>query len=239
LKTRDWQSKLIFVLVGLAAVMSVVISRREVPPLPSAGAITPVTGSRYTFITDVAGWYQITPNEAAVESPFGFALYAGAEDLPLHIGNWWGEEVTVGREIDEWLETPEIALRRTYVNPAGQRLWLSVFGSRGEKSYRLFEHTPVTSYPAAGWTLLTEGLAAVPSDGGNFTVQRAILTQGSLRRLVYFWYLWKDPQRNPEAGLLTVRLHADVADGNDAATEAAAQSFLRLIFPRVLPWHRF
>ena len=117
-------------------------------------------------------------------------------------------------------------------------MWLSFFGSRGRKSYTLFEHTPVTSYPAAGWTLLDSQVAGIAIRRGQVYVQKAVLEKDGEQRTVLYWYLWNDPSRDPNKGLLTVRLHA-ISQGNQAETLEVAAGFLRLLFPEAVSWHRF
>lgn len=201
-------------------------------PAPSDGVPAP-----YVYFVDVEGYYNLTQYERAVASPYDLS-WDHLADLPLTIGEWQGEPVPVGAEITEWFDSPDIALRRVYRNSRGQTVWLSFFGSRGRKSYTLFEHTPVTSYPAAGWTLLDSGVAGVAIRRGQMYVQKAELEKSGEKRTVLYWYSWNDPERDPNKGLLTVRLHA-VSQGSQAETLEVATGFLRLLFPESVSWHRF
>jgi len=69
-------------------------------------------------------------------------------------------------------------------------------------------------------------------------VQRVITEKNQLRRVTLYWYLWTDPERVPENGVLSVTLHADVAQ-SDEGTLGALKEFFRLLFPAVMPWRRF
>ncbi len=202
-----------------------------VPPTPDASA-----AHLYSFLIDVAGWYEITPYERAVASPFDLSIDARA--LPAAIGKWSGTPYDYGRAVDEWFENPELALASTYGDNAGHTVWFSAFGNRGRKSYVLFEHTPITSYPAAGWTLVEHGVMGVPIGGRTLNVQRATLSKDSERRIVLYWYLWSDFGRDPEKGVLTMRLHIPVVSTDQDAI-AAGEDFVRGLFTSVLPWHRF
>jgi hypothetical protein len=208
---------------------------------PTPVAPQPSTQTRadlkYTYLIDVAGWYEITPNEAAVASPFDFSI-EGAQKLPEKIGNWVGEPVALGGEVDTWFENPDLAASSFYRDDKGNQLWFSVFGSKSRKSYVLFEHTPATSYPAAGWTLLSNNINPVPIDTRKISVNQAWLQLGTEKRLALFWYLWNDFSRDPEKGVLTMRLHIPVITTDDAA-RAAGENFLREIFPAVVTWRRF
>jgi hypothetical protein len=125
-----------------------------------------------------------------------------------------------------------------YQDDRGHQAWFSIFGSRGGKSYFLFEHTPITSYPAAGWTLVENGVAPVPIGSSRIFVQKATLTKDRERRVVFYWYMWSDLNRDPEKGVLTVRLRVPVVSTDQDAFDAGAD-FIRAVFLRVISWHRF
>ncbi len=229
---------IVILLLAVVGVGPVVYSTwREGQSVPPPGAPSVTEALPYTYIVDVEGWYRITPNERAVASAYDLS-WDHLAALPLIIGEWQGSDVPVGPEIVGWFDTPDVSVRRLYVDAQGRQVWLSFFGSRGRKSYALFEHTPATSYPAAGWTLLDNSVEAVAVRRGQVNVQKAVLEKDGERRVVLYWYLWSDPRRDPEKGVLTVRLHA-VTSGNESETLAVAASFLRLLFPESLPWQRF
>ncbi|MBI3536244.1 MAG: EpsI family protein, partial [Chloroflexi bacterium] len=190
-----------------------------------------------SYLIDVAGWYEITPNESAVFSPFDLSI-EGLKSLPATVGSWRGEPYDMGPAIDQWFENPDLALSNFYRDDRGHQAWLSVFGSRGRKSYVLFEHTPATSYPAAGWTLEKNFVAQVPIDAHAIFVQEALLSKGTERRVALYWYVWNDFNRDPEKGVLTMRLHIPVISTDTDAFNAGAD-FLRALFPQVTSWRRF
>lgn len=136
---------LLLILVGIAVTF---ISTRPTPAPP-----TPVrqanTARLNAYLIDVAGWYEITPNERAVGSPFDLTI-GSLKELPRTLGRWQSEPIQLGGQVDQWFENPDLALSAIYRDDRNQALWFSVFGSRSKKSYVLFEHTPITSYPAAG-----------------------------------------------------------------------------------------
>lgn len=206
-------------------------------PTPPAPAPAVASDLKYSYIIDVAGWYEITPNESAVSSAYDFSIDA-MKGLPSKIGRWNGSPVSLGSEIGEWFENPDLALSSLYRDDRGHLLWFSAFGSRSKKSYFLFEHTPITSYPAAGWILLQNGVATIPVESRHISVQQAVLKNGNERRVVFYWYLWNDFSRDPEKGVMTVRMHIPVVSTDDDA-RAAGEDFLRSVFPQVIPWRRF
>ena len=221
-------------LVGLATFL--VSYARPTPPVP-----TPLAPSTfvpmYSYLMDVAGWYEITSNERAVASPIDLSIGV-LQALPPRLGAWVGSPHDYGAAVNEWFENPDLAVSSIYRDDRGHQAWLSIFGSRSRKSYFLFEHTPITSYPAAGWTLVEHGVAPIPIGANRIYVQKATLTKDAERRIVFYWYLWSDLNRDPEQGVMTLRLHIPVITTDDDAFQAGSD-FLRSLFPQVINWHRF
>ncbi len=203
------------------------------PPKPvAASTATPMN----TYLIDVAGWYEITPNESAVATPFDFSFDARA--MPEKIGQWTGTAYDYGAAVDQWFENPDLALSSVYRDERGHTAWFSIFGSRGRKSYFLFEHTPITSYPAAGWTLIENGVTRIPVGEKSIATQKTTLAKDGERRIVFYWYLWQNVDRDPEKGVSTMRLHVPVISTDQDAFEAGAD-FLRAVFSQVVTWRRF
>ncbi len=227
---------LLVAMLVVAGLATTFLTMRTPPPVPTPIA-TSTAVPMNAYLMDVAGWYQITPNESAVGSPFVLTI-DGLKTLPSTVGRWSGAPYDYGAAVDEWFENPDLAVSNFYRDDRGHELWFSIFGSRGDKSYFLFEHTPITSYPAAGWTLLDHGVTPVPVGDSRVYVQKALLTKDNERRVVFYWYLWSDFSRDPAKGVMTVRLHIPVVSTDQDAMDAGAD-FLRSLFPQVLPWHRF
>ncbi len=204
------------------------------PPTPLAQSSAP---PMYTYLLDVAGWYEITPNESAVASPFDLSI-ENLKALPPQIGHWQSEPFKLGNEVNEWFENPDLALSSIYHDERGHQVWFSTFGSRGRKSYFLFEHTPITSYPAAGWTVLQSGVTPITIGEKRIYTQKALLTIANERRVVFYWYLWSSFDRDPEQGVITVRLHIPVTSTDQDAVDTGID-FIRALFPQVVTWRRF
>lgn len=225
------------VLLLLAIVATYVIAFARPTPLAPQPSTLTRNDLKYTYLIDVAGWYEITPNETAVASPYDFSI-DGLKQMPEKIGQWSGSQFEMGSAVDVWFENPDLAASSFYRDEKGNQLWFSAFGSKSRKSYVLFEHTPATSYPAGGWTLLSNAITPVAIEARKIYVQHAWLQLGKEKRLALYWYLWNDFSRDPEKGVLTMRLHIPVVTTDDAA-RAAGEDFLRAIFPQVVPWRRF
>lgn len=72
----------------------------------------------------------------------------------------------------------------------------------------------------------------------NIPVQKATLEKNGERRVAFYWYLWNDFNRDPEQGVITMRLHIPVVTTDADAVQAGAD-FLRALFPQVITWRRF
>jgi hypothetical protein len=236
MKSNSIRYILLFALLILVGIAVAFISMRptSAPPTPIRQANAVRLNS---YLIDVAGWYEITPNERAVGSPFELTI-DGLKQLPVNLGRWKSEPIQLGGEVDQWFENPDLALSSIYRDDRNHLLWFSVFGSRSKKSYVLFEHTPITSYPAAGWTLVEHGVVPIAIGDKNINVQKATLEKNGERRVALYWYLWNDFNRDPEQGVMTMRLHIPVVSTDEDAFQAGVD-FLRALFPQVISWRRF
>ncbi len=245
---RDSTRYLIVVLLLLLAGGAwLVISRGLVSP---PGALAPDSGGSVNagssdqatriVIVDVEGWYRRTSYERALATAVDFTLQENVFDgIPKEVGTWRskGEDAPMGAAVEEWYDSPEVATTRAYSREGAPTVFLSIIGSRGGKSFHLFEHTALTCYPGSGWRIVDVGLESIEIGESSVSVQRVIAQKDQLRRVVLYWYLWTDPERRPENGVLSVTLHANV-DQSDEETLGALKDFFRQLFPTVMPWHR-
>jgi len=222
----------ILFLVGIAVVF-IAVRETPAPPVPvRSGDVVRLN----TYLIDVAGWYEITPNESAVATPLDLTI--DGLKMPDKLGRWTSTPYPLGSEVDQWFENPDLALSSIYRDDRDHQLWFSVFGSRSRKSYFLFEHTPITSYPAAGWTVIENGVVPISIGDQSIRVQKTTLSKDKERRLAFYWYLWSDFNRDPEQGVMTMRLHIPVITTDQDAFDAGVD-FLRALFPQVVVWRRF
>ena len=206
-------------------------------PLPAAESTPAQSGTPY--LADVEGWYQITPQERAVTSRYDLRLAALPASLPMQIGAWSGTTLPPSPDIDFWFDHPPVAIERQYVNAQGEVMWLALFGSAGDKSFHLFEHTPQTCYPGTGWNILRQDVDAIPIGNGMIYAQRGLAEKDGQRLLVLYWYMWDNLERNPSGGVLSFRLTAPILKDEADTLRAMKADFLAQIFLQVLNWHRF
>jgi len=193
------------------------------------------------YVIDVEGWYQITRHERAVVSPYKFSIGDElAENIPRSMGEWQaqGADLFIDPEIRKWFDNPEAALMRSYQDGQRNSVILAIFGSKGEKSYHLFEHTPVTCVPGQGWKINEEGLESIAIGDSEIKVRRVVAEVEGQKQIVLWWYMWDNLERYPEDGLFSVRVHVYATDLESESLEAG-KTFIRQLFPEVLSWRRF
>lgn len=246
---RDSARYLIVVVLLLSALGAwLIISQGLVsPPTESVTGSSEMSnpgvadGASHVVIVDVEGWYRRTSYERALATAVDFSLREDLFDgIPRVLGRWQSKsgDWPMSAAVTKWYDDPEVAVTRGYSDDDGSRLFFSIIGSRGGKSFHLFEHTALTCYPGSGWRIADVGLESIEIGDSSVSVQRVITEKNQLRRITLYWYLWTDPERVPENGVLSVTLHADVAQ-SDEATLGALKEFFRLLFPAVMPWRRF
>lgn len=112
--------------------------------------------------------------------------------FPAQIGDWVQED-----DVVELLVTPELqrvieetysqTLSRTYVNPEGRRVMLSVAygGTHGEG---MQTHRPEVCYPAQGFQVVSEiSPAMLDTPLGGLTVKRLAAEQGPRHEPITYW----------------------------------------------------
>lgn len=218
----------------------------------------PVTGSRHAgteppaehvYFLDVEGWYRITPYETVVRSPYDLTAdttEAMAAAIPAALGPWqqMGADEDVGDDpgVIEYLGHPTVALQRTYQDTSGQKVTLTIIGNKGEDSFLLFSHTPKTCYPGRLWQPVESRRESALLDDRPMEAQYLLTEHAETgeRLMVLFWYLWEDPQRDSEGGVLSMRVNLFVTpDQNDEEALVRAWDFVRVLFPATVRWDRF
>jgi hypothetical protein len=188
-------------LVAAAGVAVFIMQRNQLGGTASGG---------YEFVADVDNW-QRTDRERAVTSPYDFNLAADLGQIPLELGDWKGEDVPqTNLEVFILLE-PEQYVQRRYKREDGRYVWLSIVGSRKSKSF----HSPQICYDADGWKT-DAGSEPIPLNQGEMYALRLVANKqigsGSSNHVVSYFYLWPSYERNPQDGLVVVKVTAPIYD---------------------------
>jgi hypothetical protein len=221
----------VIALLGAGLAATLLYHRDPEPPQ------TP-TGGHIVFI-DVEGWYRRTPDEVAVLTPFDLALDRLPAGLPLSLGGWRGTDRQHDPAVDEWFRDPDVSIERTYRRDDGELVWLSAFGSRGLKSFHLYEHTPEICYPLGGWEIERFSVTRLPSGPLPLSVNHGVARRGDEQLVFVFFYVWDTPVRDAARGVLSVRLAMPVRHSPEATLAVLAEEFLPELFPTTLSWVRF
>ena len=180
-----------------------------------------------TLVADLNTW-QATPRERNVAVAYDLSLGADFSQIPLHLGNWSGEDIPqTNLEVFQLLE-PEQYLFRLYRHQDGTELWLSVLGSRQARSF----HPPQICYAADGWTTKMES-QRVPLQHGDLWMMNLMAHQSPHWQTVLYVYLWPSPDRRPSDGTVLLKVTSPLATADpetiDKTMELQAE-FLRQIF---------
>jgi hypothetical protein len=223
------------------------------PPPPAELAQEPeAQAAEQIYFLDIEGWYRITPYETVVRSPYDLTAQtteAMAQALPTTVGAWQqtspDEDIGDDPSVVEFLKEPTVALQRTYRHPSGQELTLALIGNRGEDSFLLFSHTPETCYPGRLWQVMEnrrESALLAPGDERPMYAQYLLTQQAETgeRLMVLFWYLWDNPRRDVQDGVLSIRVNLFLGEGErEEEILPRAWDFIRALFPMAVPWDRF
>lgn len=218
--------------------------------------LEPASTPEHLYFLDVEGWYRITPYETVVRSRYDLTAdttEAMAATIPPTLGEWQqigpDEYIADDPSVVFYLKHPTVALQRTYQDPSGQNLTLTLIGNRGDDSFLLFSHTPETCYPGRLWqTVESRQESALLDDVvhereptpmyANYLLTQHAETGEKL--MVLYWYLWADPQRDSENGVLSVRVNLFIPpDQTEEEVLTRAWDFVRVLFPVTVPWERF
>lgn len=105
--------------------------------------------------------------------------------LPETADRWTSRPVEMDQDVADVLDA-DLNIQRTYFHPTGEFFWVYVgyySTARGGRP----EHTPRGCYTGAGWEV-AESRVIVFDPAAGLRAQEFLVTRGSLRRLVHFWY---------------------------------------------------
>jgi hypothetical protein len=211
---------LVILLLAVAAVGAVFINQRDRLGVGQAGG--------YEFVADIDNW-QRTDRERAVASPYNFDLSGDLNLVPMTLGEWTGVDVPQTNLEVFILLDPEQYVQRLYRLPDGRFLWLSLIGSRKSKSF----HSPQICYDTDGWQTDSNSEVVPLTQGELYALRllarKSFSTGAEAEHVVLYFYLWPGYARNPQDGMVLVKLTAPVY-GSVEETVALEKEFLGLLF---------
>jgi hypothetical protein len=211
---------LVILLLAVAAIAALAITQR--------GRLGAGQTSGYEFLADIDNW-QRTERERIVTTPYNLNLAGDLNQVPLTLGQWTGADIPqTNLEVFILLE-PEQYVQRLYKLPDGRYVWLSLIGSRKSKSF----HSPQICYDADGWRTDASS-EAVPLDRGEvyalkLAAQKTFADGYTAEHVVLYFFLWPSYERNPQDGMVLVKVTAPIFDTAED-TVKLEKEFFRLLF---------
>ncbi len=177
----------------------------------------------HTWVVDVDTWRR-TPYQRVVRSPFDFDVRHDLHRIPLDVGPWHGVDVPqTNIEVFILLE-PEQYLQRRYTYTDGRFLWLSVIGSRKERSF----HPPEICYMSDGWQARVSDVD-VPLRKGSIRALKVSARKGEWQHVVLYFFVWPDQARDLSRGVVMFKVTVPVTR-EEADALALARQFIREFF---------
>ena len=214
-------------------------SFRFQPPLPLVGSVVAV-------VAMAAG------STLLAERADALPIRKSFETFPLKIGDWYGERIMLERTIVDAIRVDD------FVSANYRRLWddapvnlLVTYYENQRKGASA--HSPQSCLPGGGWSIEAIEPYTVQNvfpDGSGLKVNRAIISKGGARQLVYYWFqqrdriltneylvkyflFWDAVTRNRTDGAL-VRFMTHLPDGEDVhSADERVGEFLRTMLPEL------
>jgi exosortase D (VPLPA-CTERM-specific) len=178
----------------------------------------------------------------------------GLLTFPLRLGPWEGQAGAVDDETLSQLGADDYLLAdfRTPAAKAPVNFWVAYYGSqiRGR-----WTHSPQECLPSAGWEFARLDVVQSPAlnmSGASFPIYRAVISRGSERMLMYYWYEQRGAQvtdsvairlsilkdaltKHRSDGALVRVLTPIMPDENTAMAEQRLIDFVRAAYPALEP----
>lgn len=175
--------------------------------------------------------------------------------IPSQFADWRIDEQTVPLQVDP--HTLEVmsqiysqTLARTYINPKGERIMLSIaYG--GDQSESMKVHKPEVCYPANGFRVEKLAAGIFDTGFGNIPVKRMLATQGNRVEPIIYWITVGDTVAvngiDWKLAQLKYGLTGKVPDGlifrvsslgDEASAYPVQETFIRVLLVALTPENR-
>jgi EpsI family protein len=148
----------------------------------------------------------------------------GFDLIPMHSGDWSGQEYFFPDQTYELLKADASTLRR-YANSGGKELYLFISYFKSQK-YGSQIHSPKNCLPGSGWKILTREKTKIKGASGSvLLVNRLLISDGRSKEVMYYWFQTRSGLVTSELGL---KLDLVINSLRRAPTDAA---FIRINLP--------
>jgi hypothetical protein len=194
------------------------------------GQYVSAQGEGYTYIADLDFWHR-TDREQRVVAQARFDLASDLRNVPLVLGGWHGVEAPETNQEVMILLEPEQYVQRYYQDAAGRYLWLTLIGGRSSQPF----HPPDICYEVDGWQYNFRSHVITLNDqsrlfGYALDARKTMPETGRQREhVVYYFYLFPDPQRRLSDGIVLFKLTSSIYGSIEETLEMQAD-FVRHLF---------
>lgn len=204
----------------------------------------PLIAATLLLAAGAVGSLAIQNREETVPPHVSFATF------PLVIGDWRGREGELEQPVLEQLKLTDYLLT-TYSSPKERfpvQLYVSYYDSQRKGAS---VHSPKACLPGGGWRINEFSQIGIPAslpDGGDLPVNRALISMGESKALIYYWFnqrgrnitseymvkwyiFWDSLTRNRTDGTM-IRVMVPFAEASDVeAADAVAREFIQQVQP--------
>lgn len=129
-----------------------------------------------------AGSLWISTSQHVAPSRESFALF------PMTLGPWRGQKSSFDKEIIDALKFDDYLLAN-YRRPGSDQYVNLYVAYYAQQKLGSASHSPRTCIPGGGWEIETLGRRVISRAGmQSFAVNRAVISKGRDRQLVYYWF---------------------------------------------------
>ncbi|MBM4221141.1 MAG: VPLPA-CTERM-specific exosortase XrtD, partial [Gammaproteobacteria bacterium] len=184
--------------------------------------------------------------------PMNIPVHAPLQTFPMRIGDWEGRDLEIDQVALDTLKLADYA-SSSFIRPderAPVSLWIAYYDTQTQG---VSVHSPRAFFPGGGWQMERIDEYTVPNvraDGSSLRVNRALISMGEQRQLVYYWfaqrgrnitnefavkwYIFRDGLLMNRSDGALVRLTTYVGDVSQVAeADARLQDFIRDIDPKL------
>ena len=131
--------------------------------------------------------------------------------IPQQFGDWKLDKTIVPIQVDPEIQAKlnqiySQVLTRTYIDPAGHRIMLSVaYG--GDQSDGMRAHRPEICFPAQGFQVAGQALGTMRTEFGPIPVKRMVATKGERIEPITYWIMVGERAARTSSEQKTAQLH--------------------------------
>jgi exosortase D (VPLPA-CTERM-specific) len=163
----------------------------DIPPVSDlTGLVARARPNRPTLVTAAALAVAALASLVVTRPPTLVPERQSLATFPLRIGEWQGREDAVEQVYLDVLQTSDelMANFKRPGDPAPVNLWIAYYDSQVKG---VSVHSPQACLPGGGWQIESFGIHTIKDvgpGGEDLQVNRAVISMGDVRQVVYYWF---------------------------------------------------